>query len=161
NSSGRLRTHPKDLSWMSRRGARGWWAFRPGLETLEGRRVPAQFGVPWHDPEHLSVSFVPDGTLIAGDRSSLFGLLDGTETTATRQGEILRAFQTWADAARVNFSVVPDDGTPLGAPGPDQGDSRFGDIRIGARPMSPEVLAISVPHDPFLSGTWSGDILLN
>jgi len=36
-----------------------------------------------------------------------------------------------------------------------------GDIRIGARPMSPEVLSISVPHDPFLSGTLSGDVLLN
>jgi len=28
-------------------------------------------------------------------------------------------------------------------------------------PLSPEALSISVPHDPFLSGTWSGDVLIN
>lgn len=61
----------------------------------------------------------------------------------------------------MNVSLVPDGGDPLGTPGPDQHDPRFGDIRVGARPMSPEVLSISVPHDPFLSGTWSGDVLLN
>ena len=63
--------------------------------------------------------------------------------------------------ADINFAVKPDGGQPLGDPGPDQDDPRFGDIRIGAVPMSPDVLSISVPHDPFLSGTWSGDILLN
>ena len=63
--------------------------------------------------------------------------------------------------ADVNFAVTSDGGQPLGTPGPDQGDPRFGDIRIGAVPMAPDVLSISVPHDPFLSGTWSGDILLN
>src|SRR5262249_15142040 len=146
---------------MSRRRPRGCLAFRPGLETLEAKRVPAQFGVPWHDPEHLTISFVPDGTLIAGDRSDLFQQLDTAQPTTDWQAQILQAFRTWAAAARINFSVVDDDGEPLGTPGPDQGDPRFGDIRIAARPMSPEVLSISVPHDPFLSGTWSGDILLN
>src|SRR5437899_1386922 len=38
----------------------------PGLESLEKRDVPASFGVPWRDPAHLSLSFVPDGTRIAG-----------------------------------------------------------------------------------------------
>jgi hypothetical protein len=27
--------------------------------------------------------------------------------------------------------------------------------------MGPSVLSVSVPHDPYLSGTWSGDVLLN
>ena len=42
-----------------------------------------------------------------------------------------------------------------------QGDPRFGDIRIGARPMSPEVMAITVPPNPYMSGTLSGDMILN
>ena len=63
--------------------------------------------------------------------------------------------------ADVNFALTSDGGQPLGVPGPDQGDPRFGDIRIAAVPMASDVLSISVPHDPFLSGTWSGDILLN
>jgi hypothetical protein len=136
-------------------------ACRPGLEDLEERKVPAQFGVPWHDAQHLTISFVPDGTPIATHRSDLFQALDVRRPTAAWQREILRAFQTWAVQAHINFAVKPDGGQPLGVPGPDQMDPRFGDIRIGAQPMSPEVLSISVPHDPFLSGTWSGDVLLN
>src|SRR5215218_7719156 len=98
---------------MSRRRARGLWAFGPGLEALEARRVPAQFGVPWHDPEHLSVSFVPDATAIAGDRSNLFALLDAAEPTAAWQAEILGAFRTWSSAAQISFAVEPDDGSPM------------------------------------------------
>ncbi|MCA1685512.1 MAG: matrixin family metalloprotease, partial [Planctomycetia bacterium] len=146
---------------MRHQRRRGWRGCCPGLEPLERRRLPAQFGVPWNDPTHLSISFVPDGAPIAGHRSDLFAALDAQEPTAVWRQEILRAFQTWAVQADVNFAVVPDGGEPLGAPGSDQHDPRFGDIRIGAQPMSPEVLSISVPHDPFLSGTWSGDVLLN
>ena len=42
-----------------------------------------------------------------------------------------------------------------------QGDPRFGDIRIGAPPLAPDVMAITVPPDPFFSGTLSGDVILN
>jgi hypothetical protein len=117
--------------------------------------------VPWHEADHLTLSFVPDGTNVAGVPSALFRTLDSQQPTADWQQELLRAFQSWAAVADVNFALVPDGGQPLGTPGPDQGDPRFGDIRIAAVPMSPEVLAVSVPHDPFLSGTWSGDILMN
>ncbi|QEH32715.1 Matrixin [Aquisphaera giovannonii] len=146
---------------MSRDRRRGVKALRPGLEPLEGRRVPAQLGVPWHHPDHVTLSFVPDGTSINGTPSVLFGTLDAAQATPDWQAEILRAFQTWATAAHVNFALTGDGGQPLGTTGPDQGDPRFGDIRIAAVPMAPGVLAISIPHDPFLSGTWSGDILLN
>ncbi|HEX8203604.1 MAG TPA: matrixin family metalloprotease, partial [Isosphaeraceae bacterium] len=140
---------------------RGSRPYRPGLDVLEERRTPAQFGVPWHNAYHLAVSFVPDGTLAGAQRSDLFRVLDARMPTADWQREILRAFQTWAIHAHINFAVKADGGQPLGVPGPDQADPRFGDIRIGAVAMSPEVLSISVPHDPFLSGTWSGDVLLN
>jgi hypothetical protein len=143
------------------RRRRGAGACRPGLEPLERRRVLAQFGVPWHDADHLTVSFVPDGAPVGAQASDLFRALDAVEPTADWQRQILSAFQAWSMVASVNFGLRPDGGQPLGTPGPDQGDPRFGDIRIAAVPMSPEVLAISVPHDPFLSGTWSGDILLN
>lgn len=131
------------------------------LEGLEDRRLPALFGIPWSDARHLSVSFAPDGTAIAGHPSTLFAALDGQMPSAVWQREILRAIQTWAIQANVSVGVVPDGGQPFGTPGTTQGDPRFGDIRIGAQPMSPEVYAISIPHDPYLSGTWAGDILLN
>ena len=49
---------------------------RPALESLEDRAVPATFGVPWNDPSHLTLSFAPDGTAIAGHTSSLFQTLE-------------------------------------------------------------------------------------
>jgi hypothetical protein len=136
-------------------------ACHPRLVALEERRVPAQFGVPWHDAQHLTLSFVPDGTLVGNQPSTLFQTLDAQQPTAQWQAEILRAFQTWAVVADINFGLKADDGAPLGVPGPDQEDPRFGDIRIASVPLDPGVLAISIPHDPFLSGTYSGDILLN
>jgi|GEM_PF-5662439 len=136
-------------------------SYHPTVELLESRQPLAQFGVPWQDAQHLTVSFVPDGTLVGTQHSQLFQTLNATQPTAVWQQEILRAFQTWAVNAQINFALTPDGGQPLGVPGPDQGDPRFGDIRIGAVPLPADVLAVSVPHDPFLSGTWSGDILLN
>src|SRR5205823_3351272 len=74
---------------------------------------------------------------------------------------ILKAFQTWAVQANINLTVTADGGQPFGAPGAGHLDPRFGDIRIGAVAMSPEALSVSVPHDPFMSGTWAGDMLVN
>ncbi len=133
----------------------------PHLEGLEDRCLPALFGIPWPDASHLTISFAPDGTKVAGQPSDLFGRLDAQMPRAVWQGQILRAFQSWAVNANINFSVVSDGGQPFGAPGQTQGDPRFGDIRIAARPLSPAALAVSVPLDPYLSGTWAGDILLN
>lgn len=133
----------------------------PRVESLDHRDVPATFGIPWGDPNHLTLSFAPDGTSIAGEPSTLFQSLDAQMPTATWQGQILRAFQTWASQAGINLTVVADDGSPFGAPGLTQHDPRFGDIRIGAHAMAGDALAISVPSDPSMTGTWTGDLLIN
>lgn len=134
------------------------------LEALEDRTVPATFDVPWQLPRLLTLSFAWDGTPIAGHTSELFQLLDPQfAATADWQGEIVRAFQTWA--AHVNVSVGLQDESfdlhPFGITGRMQGDGRFGDIRVGAHRMTDEVLSISVPPDPFLAGTLAGDVFLN
>jgi hypothetical protein len=131
------------------------------VELLEDRQTPAAFGNPWPDPLHLSISFAPDGTDVAGQGSTLFQTLNAQEPTAAWQGAILRAVQTWVMNANLSVGLVADGGQPFGTPGPVQGDPRYGDIRIGARPLAPSVLAVSVPLDPYLGGAWSGDILLN
>jgi hypothetical protein len=131
------------------------------LEVLEDRTAPALYSVPWSDPRHLTLSFAPDGTAIAGHTSTLFGALNAEMPTATWEGEILQAVQSWVVNANLSVGVVPDGGQPFGTSGLTQGDPRFGDIRIAAQPMAPSVLSVSVPHDPYLSGTWSGDVLLN
>jgi predicted Zn-dependent protease len=131
------------------------------IELLEDRCVPAILGVPWTDPTHLTLSFVPDGTQIAAHGSNLFSTLDGQMSRDHWQRAILRAIQTWEKYANIDVGVVADSGLPFGTPGLTQGDPRFGDIRIGAQAMSLETISVSVPHDPFLSGTWSGDVLFN
>jgi hypothetical protein len=134
---------------------------RPAVESLEDRAVPATFGVPWFDPSHLTLSFAPDGTPIAGHTSTLYQTLDALEPTPAWQRDILRAFQTWAVNANINLGLVADGGQPFGAPGSPQHDPRFGDIRVGAQPMAPDALSISVPNDPAVSSTLTGDVLLN
>src|SRR6516165_190114 len=131
------------------------------VELLEGRAVPATFGVPWADPSRLTLSFAPDGTAIAAHTSSLFETLDAQQPTAVWEREILQAFQTWAVEANINIGLVSDGGEAFGTAGPSQHDPRFGDIRVGAQSMSPDALSISVPNDPTLSSSWGGDVLIN
>ena len=131
------------------------------VEVLEDRAVPATFGVPWSDPSHLTLSFVPDGTQIAGHSSSLFQTLNARQPAATWQRDVLRAFQTWAVNANINIGLVADGGQALGAAGLSQHDPRFGDIRVGGQAMAADALSISVPNDPAVSSTMTGDVLLN
>ena len=131
--------------------------FKPELCTLERRDNPAQFGVPWPDAERLTFSFAPDGTSVAGHSSSLSSVLASVSPAARM--EILRALQSWAVDTNVNFGLVTDIGAAFGTAGVSQGDSRFGDIRIGAVPLGNDVLAVSAPYGIFSSH--SGDIVLN
>src|SRR6476620_2410702 len=93
------------------------------LDRLEGREVPALFGVPWADARHLTLSFAPDGPSVDGAASTLFQTMPGAPPVW--EGEILRAIQAWAQSANINVDVVPDGGDPLGAPGAAQADPRF------------------------------------
>jgi hypothetical protein len=139
------------------------WIGRVGLDVLEGRQVPASLVSVWPDAQHLTLSFAPDGTNIGGGANVLNQTLNsefGTTDPKVWQRAILRAAQTWASVSNVNIGVVKDGGQALGAPGAPEGDSRFGDIRIGAKPLSPGVLALTQPPS-LVSGTWAGDVTLN
>jgi hypothetical protein len=86
------------------------------VELLEGREVPALFGVPWHDPRHLSLSLAPDGTAIASHQSELFASLNRQQPEAQWQRAVLQAFQTWAVHANLDFGFRADGGQAFGAP---------------------------------------------
>ena len=129
------------------------------LERLESRALLTAVG--WDDPRHLTLSWAPDGTPIAGHTSDLFEKLDGQMSRQVWQHEFLRALQAWSEVANVSIGLHGDDGSPLGTPGRVQHDGRFGDIRIASQSMSPEALSISVLPDALIAGTWAGDILLN
>jgi len=125
------------------------------VEFLEDRTTPVVWNNPWPDPGHLTLSFAPDGTDVQGSPSTLFAELG--PAGANWQTEILRAFQAWAAQTNINLSLASDGtATPFGSPGPVQGGTEHGDIRIGATALGPDELAISTPFDLF--GGWGGTV---
>src|SRR5262249_45463232 len=135
------------LSFL-RRSPAGGLSVRPSrcrlaLEPLEDRTVPyALSGYTWANP-NVSVSFMPDGTLISSSYpSNLFAVYNAAYPQATWQREVARALQSWANVSNLNFHFVPDDGSPQGTAGLAQGDSRFGDIRIGGYNMGSGILGL-------------------
>lgn len=136
---------------------------RLSFEQLEDRTTPAA-GTPWFDASNLTLSFVPDGAAVSGAKSDLSALLGTAGTQQQWEREILRAFQTWAVNANANIGLVADGGQPMGTGGAPQHDLRFGDIRVGARPLSgtgnDNPLAVGIPFD-YDTKTWAGDLVLN
>ncbi|MBY0228712.1 MAG: matrixin family metalloprotease [Gemmataceae bacterium] len=129
------------------------------LEILEDRCTPAAWNNPWPEPGNLTISFAPDGTSLGGAPSALYSHLGQTMSPAVWQAQILRAFQSWAEQANIDFSLVADDGKAFGALGGGQGVAGHGDMRIGAASLSPAELAVSQPFD--LLSEWSGDVTIN
>lgn len=121
------------------------------LEPLEPRDVPATFGTPWSDGRHVTLSFAPDGTSILGAGSDLGATLFAQDPGA--RFAVLKAFQAWAVHANVNIGLVADSGAAFGTDG-----TASGDIRVGGRPLAPDVLAITAPSG---SDPYSGSVVLN
>jgi hypothetical protein len=134
--------------------------YKPNLEILEHRLTPSTFGSVWPNPSGLTLSFVQDNTDAGGAPSSLFHQLNAQASTNQWQTAILRAFQTWAVNTNVNIGLVGDDGEALGSIGAVQGDARFGDIRLAAKPLQPTAVSTASPFS-WSGTTWSGDVILN
>jgi len=130
------------------------------LEALEDRLTPSTSHPLWPDAAHLTLSFVPDGTLVSGTPSNLFATLNAVAPTANWETAILQAFEAWAGNSNINFGLVSDGGQPLGASGAVQGDSRFGDIRIAARPLPLGTVA-TTNFFSWTGSTWHGNMILN
>lgn len=133
---------------------------RPAIDALEDRRVLSTFGNAWPSG-NITLSFAPDGTRDGLSASNLSQALSPLNTNGDDwQVQLLKAAQTWADAADINISLASDGGQDLGTQGSIQGDSRFGDIRIGSVPQSSSTLALAQPFQ-YAAGSWSGDVNLN
>ncbi len=113
---------------------------RPSVEALESRLVPySATGNAWPNPQLITLSFVPDGTVLAlgnggqitSNLFSTFNSIPGITSASQWQSIILKAAQSWAAQTNVNFAVVPDDGSPAGSGSYQQGAPNFGDIRVG------------------------------
>ena len=137
---------------------------RPRLEGLEDRFVPyAVSGDAWPNPQLVTISFIPDGTNLGGVTSDLFAAFDARfGAPATWENVILKAAQSWAAVANVNFTVIPDSGADSGT-GPDQqGDPTMGDIRIGGFDMQDSgLLALAYMPPAVNNFSIAGDIGIN
>jgi hypothetical protein len=131
------------------------------VERLDDRCIPATFGVPWVDPRHLTLSLAADGTSTSNGASDLFQSFGAQLPVSIWEGDILLAVQSWAAVANLNVGVIADGSEAFGVARDYQGDSRFGDIRIGGAPMPLSTLALATPPSSFLSGTMAGEILFN
>lgn len=138
-------------------------AVRPTLEGLEDRLLLyATTGGVWTYASRITFSFAPDGTNVGGYPNTLNATLASQGiTTAVWQQQFRQAAATWAAVTGLNIAEVSDDGTTFGDPGNQQGDPRFGDIRIGGIGMSPGSLAGTFSIPPFNGGTIAGDIVFN
>jgi predicted Zn-dependent protease len=140
---------------------------RPFLEQLESRLVPyALTGGAWPDPQLITLSFMPDGTLITSGSngnsySNMYAAFGKTMSVATWENAIISAAQTWAQYANINFTVVSDDGAAQGTGNYQQGDPGMGDIRFGAYSYSAAYLGEGFMPPPLNNYSIAGDIDFN
>jgi len=135
----------------------------PLLENLEERLLLySTYGGTWTYGSRITFSFMPDGTNVGGTPSALFSTMKNANIpTATWEAAIENAAAVWEAVANINLALVSDNGSPEGCSGNQQDDPRFGDIRIGAVPLAPNVLAETYKPPPSNGGTDAGDIFLN
>src|SRR3954467_578199 len=131
------------------------------FEQLEARTMFDGNGLLLSNDAYLTLSFATDGTNVAGQPSALAAKFNAIAPQSVWQDAILQACQTWATRTNADVGIVGDGGQPYGTPGPTRGDSRFGDIRIGAISMDPLVGGESTPVDQLVGGTWQADVIFN
>jgi hypothetical protein len=145
--------------------------FHPRLEQLESRVNPYSLtGNSWLHPELVTISFVPDGTVLG---HTMYGPITSTlfadfnakfGNPSIWQNAILKGAQVWAQQANLNFAIVADDGTALSLGEYQQGDPNFGDIRIGGYDFTggmDTMLAYAYVPQPDNTTTLGGDAVFN
>lgn len=141
---------------------------RLSLEELETRLVPyATTGNLWPSAQLITLSFVPDGTVVSSGSngtvtSDLFSKFDARFGSASAwENVLIKAAQTWAQNANINFAVVSDNGTTLGQGLYQQGDPGMGDIRFADEPMGSNYLGLGYFPPPANNYSGAGDIAFN
>lgn len=134
------------------------------VERLEDRvLLYATSGNAWPNKDLITISFMPDGTELGGNKTSdMFATLNAKfGTAATWQNQILKAAQYWAQQTNINFALVTDNGAAAGSGSYQQGDPNFGDIRIGGYKFGNSTLAQAFLPPPVNNYSIAGDIQLN
>lgn len=135
----------------------------PLLEGLEDRKLLySTLGASFQYGSRITYSFAPDGTNIGGTPSAMFQSMSKLGfTTSQWEAAFQKAAASWEAVTNVNFVQVSDDGSSFGIAGDQQGDPRFGDIRIGATPLASGALATCFLPPKINGGSLAGDMVFN
>lgn len=120
-------------------------------------------GFKWANPTKITYSFPPDGVLWDAGYNTLNATLDAKLGGAWKR-EVARALATWQAAANINIVPVADGRYDFNSLGQQQGDPKFGDIRIGGFAFGGESgkSTLARAHFPPPQGsTAGGDIEIN
>jgi hypothetical protein len=109
----------------------------------------------------VTISFMPDGTVMGGATSNLFQTFNAKWSTATWEVQILKAAQVWAQQTNLNFAAINDSGAPSGSGNYQQGDPTMGDIRIGGYNFNSCTLADAYMPPSANNFSIAGDIAFN
>jgi hypothetical protein len=136
---------------------------RPQLEALESRLLLYSVsGDAWPHPQLIRLSFEPDGTNLGGATSNFFAAFNAKfGSAATWENQILKAAQVWAQQTNINFTVVPDNGSPTGSGSDEQGNPGFGDIRIGGFNFGSNALGMTYMPPQDNNYSLAGNIAFN
>lgn len=140
---------------------------QPKVDNLEDRMLLyAAIGGSWQYPQRITYSLVPDGTTLSsgtGSTSNLFATMNAKFPGVNWQAQIQRAAAVWEAVTNINLVQVSDNGTSLGGGSNQQGDSNFGDIRIGGTTtdLTSSQLGLCYKLPPSNGGSIAGDIVLN
>ncbi len=140
----------------------------PRWERLEPRQMLSGAGVDysltgfsWADPSRITYSIPADGTPWDAAPSNLNARLDAGYGGTGWRREFAKALQTWASVANINVIATSDSNAPFNAPGREQGDPRFGDIRIGGLDFQNNQVLAQTYFPPPGGLTAAGDVELN
>jgi hypothetical protein len=118
-------------------------------------------GGKWNNAQTITFSFPSDGTSWGTGTNNLNATLDAEFGGTSWKTLIEDAFQVWASATNLNFTLVSDDNAAFNASGQAEGDSRFGDIRIGGYNLGTSSVIAQTYGPPTGGGTEAGDVELN
>jgi hypothetical protein len=163
-----IKSQKATLQRSGRKRTREPFRVRLEVESLESRVVPyAISGNLWPHPELVTISFVPDGTIVGTNGanyvySNLFAKMNARfGSPAVWQAQILRAAQSWAAQTNINFDIVSDNGTTIGQGAYQQGDPGMGDIRISGYQFTPSILAMTASPPAANNYSIAGDVQFN
>jgi hypothetical protein len=135
---------------------------QPRLEHLETRALLyALTGQSWSNPAHISYSIVGDGVSWDHGTSNLNARLNTQAGSDVWKRELARALQTWASVANINITRANDSNLPFDVAGQAQGDTRFGDIRIGGHAFHDRNILAQTFFPPPNGRTAAGDSEIN